>query len=564
MEQLIGKTFGQYQIEAELGRGGMAVVYKAYQPALQRYVAIKVLPPQLGMDPDFVKRFQHEAVAAAKLKHPHIVTIHDVGIAEGVNYIVMEFIEGQPLSAVIRQGGAMPPDRVARIIDQVASALDYAHRQGFVHRDIKPSNIMLGAEDHVTLTDFGIAKAMSGTRLTQTGTLIGTPEYMSPEQVRGLPVDHRADIYSLGIVAYEMLVGQVPFSGDTASVLYKQANELPPPIHARAINVPAHIAGAIERALAKDPGERFATASAFAQALSDGGPASVSAAPAAAPMRPKAVPTPPPVRPAAARPVRSWGIWAVGGVAIFVCAIGLLVIVGLAGRTLSMQSALVAQRPTVTSSALAAAPPAATATLSRATSAAAATSLIAAATSTPSPFGPALGTPSTSTPAPTRTSTPVPTRTPTPASTLTPNCPPVTGPFAGIWQSAQDKLGCAAGDAHGTWIAEETFEKGLMFWREDNDQICALFNGDGWRMYANDWREGDPGETCSSGTPITPVRGFGKTWCTAPGVRSGLGNATAPERGYNGTVQDYQRGQILRTDSGVTYVMYSGDGWETR
>lgn len=585
MEQLIGKTFGQYQIVSELGRGGMAVVYKAYQPALQRYVAVKVLPPQLGMDPDFVKRFQHEAVAAARLKHPHIVTIHDVGVADGVNYIVMEFIEGEPLSTIIRQGGAMQPERVARIVDQVASALDYAHQQGFVHRDIKPSNIMLGAGDHVTLTDFGIAKAMSGTRLTQTGTLIGTPEYMSPEQVRGLPVDHRADIYSLGIVAYEMLSGQVPFSGDTASVLYKQAHELPPPIHTRAISVSAPIAGAIDRALAKDPDQRFAAAGAFAHALAGSSPISAGSQPVAVAPPRAAVSAPPPTRRAPARPVRSWGLWAVGGVATLICALGIVAVVGLAGPTLSRKSVAVAPKPTLTAAAVAAAPR----TTALATQAAStATPLPPPATVTAygtasaakpgpaQPSGPVSTRTSTrvstqtsmppltrtSTPKPTQTFTPSPTQTSTP--TIPPGCPPVTGPFADIWQSAKDKLGCAANNAHSVWVAEEQFQKGTMFWRQDNDQVYALFAGGSWGVYANSWREGDAEETCSSGTPITPVRGFGKIWCTASGVRTSLGNATAPEGGYNGTVQDFERGLVIRTDAGETYVMYQGGKWEKR
>ena len=586
MEQLIGKTFGQYQIVSELGRGGMAVVYKAYQPALERYVAVKVLPPQLGMDPDFVKRFQHEAVAAARLKLPHIVTIHDVGAAGGVNYIVMEFIEGEPLSTVIRQSGAMQPERVARIVDQVASALDYAHQQGFVHRDIKPGNIMLGAGDHVTLTDFGIAKAMSGTRLTQTGTLIGTPEYMSPEQVRGLPVDRRADIYSLGIVAYEMLSGQVPFSGDTASVLYKQAHELPPPIRARAINVSAPIAGAIDRALAKDPDQRFATAGDFARALAGESPVSATPSPVAVPPR-ATVSTPPPARPAPARPMRTWGLWAVGGVATLICALGLVAVVGLAGRNSFRQSAAVPPKPTTTSAAVAAAPrmtalatqaastatplpPPATVTAYGTTSAVRpgpAQTSGPVSTRTTTPVSTRTSTPAlirTSTPKPTQTFTPSPTQTSTPTPTGPPGCPPVVGPFADIWQSARDKLGCAANSAHSVWMAEEPFQKGTMFWRQDSDQIYALFAGGSWGVYANTWREGDAEETCSSGTPITPARGFGKVWCTVSGVRTSLGNATAQEGGYNGTVQDFERGLVIRTDAGATYVMYRGGKWEKR
>ena len=266
VDKLVNKTLGQFQITRELGRGGMAVVYEAYQPALQRKVALKVLPPSLAQD-DFVRRFQHEAIAAAGLRHPNIVTIYDVSSEGHYNYIVMEFLEGRPLSEVIRTGGPMPLDRLCKIVEQVAQALDYAHQHGFIHRDIKPSNIMLDQADHATLTDFGIARALTGTHLTQTGTLIGTPEYMSPEQVTGEEIDARTDVYSLGIVAYEMVTGQVPFSGTTASVLYKQANTPPPPLRTHVPGVNPTVENVILRALAKRRDERYATAGQFAQAL---------------------------------------------------------------------------------------------------------------------------------------------------------------------------------------------------------------------------------------------------------------------------------------------------------
>ncbi|HHE73013.1 MAG TPA: serine/threonine protein kinase, partial [Chloroflexi bacterium] len=184
----------RYRILHQIGRGGMAVVYKAHQPALERYVAIKVLPQQFTFDREFVERFLREARAVARLNHPNIVTIHDVGQAGGTYYIVMEYVEESSLANLLRRQGALPPQQAAQIVAQVASALDYAHQQGFVHRDVKPSNILLGAGGVAKLTDFGIVKAAEGTRLTQTGTLLGTPEYMSPEQAKGLGVDHRTDI----------------------------------------------------------------------------------------------------------------------------------------------------------------------------------------------------------------------------------------------------------------------------------------------------------------------------------------------------------------------------------
>jgi len=260
MGDLIGKTLGQYQIVEEIGRGGMAIVYRAYQTSLQRYVAIKVLPPQFTFDTTFVQRFLQEARAAARLEHPHIVTIHDVGQQGDLYYIVMQELKGEPLNRLIQREGPLPLERVVRIVAQVASALDYAHAQGFVHRDIKPSNIIVGPDDHATLTDFGIAKAAEGTTLTKTGMLIGTPAYMSPEQVRGRRVDHRADIYALGVVCYEMLTGQVPFGGETPAVLHAHVYEPLPPLRSRRPDLPPALEKVLEKALAKEPEARYDSA----------------------------------------------------------------------------------------------------------------------------------------------------------------------------------------------------------------------------------------------------------------------------------------------------------------
>lgn len=318
MEDLVGKSLGQFQITRELGRGGMAVVYAAYQPALQRQVALKVLPPNLSYDDAFVRRFQQEAIAAAGLRHPNIVTIYDVGSQDGYNYIVMEYLEGRPLSELVRGGGPMPLGRAIKILEQVAQALDYAHQRGFVHRDIKPSNVMVDQNDHATLTDFGIARALTDAHLTQTGAVIGTPEYMSPEQVMGEEVDGRTDIYSLGIVAYEMTTGQAPFSGTTASVLYKQAHTLPPPLHTHVPGVSPAVEDVILRALAKRREERYSTASQFVQALS---------AAAARPL-PETVSALPPRQ----RPMR-WLPWVLGGGAILaVACVAIFVIAFLAKR----------------------------------------------------------------------------------------------------------------------------------------------------------------------------------------------------------------------------------------
>lgn len=287
LESLIGKVLGPYQIVSELGRGGMAVVYKAYQRTLDRYIAIKVLPPQFTFDTEFVRRFQREAKAAARLKYPNIITIYDVGEQNGLYYIVEEFVEGATLADIIHREGALPPARVAHIIVQVASALDYAHALGYVHRDVKPSNIMVGASDHAILTDFGIAKASEGTRVTKSGVMIGTPEYIAPEQIRGQVLDARADVYALGVVCYEMLAGRVPFQGDTARVLYAQVHEPPPALHALNARAPLAVEQVVTKALAKRPEQRYRTVGEFAAALGGalGVPAGIVTSPREGPTR---------------------------------------------------------------------------------------------------------------------------------------------------------------------------------------------------------------------------------------------------------------------------------------
>jgi tRNA A-37 threonylcarbamoyl transferase component Bud32 len=268
MDTMIGQTFGPYKITERIGEGGMAVVYKGYQQSLNRYVAIKVLRTELAQEKDFVTRFRREALAVAELSHPNILHVYDAGFAQGVYYIVMAYVDGGSLKDLVSQG-AVEIEYAISITCQLADALHHAHQRGLIHRDVKPNNILISRDGRPLLTDFGIAKALhESAGLTRTGTSIGTPEYMAPEQIQGQKVDGRTDIYALGIVLYEMLVGWAPFSATTpVAALYKQVNEPPPPLRQANINVPDWLEAVVTKALAKSPQDRYQQASDFDEAL---------------------------------------------------------------------------------------------------------------------------------------------------------------------------------------------------------------------------------------------------------------------------------------------------------
>lgn len=269
-QDIIGKHIGQYEVVGQIGQGGMATVYKAFQPSINRYVAIKILPSQYAQDPNFVKRFEHEARAIAALEHPHILPVYDFGTQDGLTYMVMRYVEGGTLSNLM--GQPMPAKQVVRLIGAVARALDYAHKQGIVHRDIKPSNILIDKNGEPLLTDFGIAKKLiegsGATQLTGSGTVLGTPAYMSPEQAKGQPVDGRSDIYSLGVVLYELLTGQQPYQAETPlGVVLKHVSEPLPPPHSVNPDVPAPLEQIVIKAMAKDPNQRYPSLAEMEQAL---------------------------------------------------------------------------------------------------------------------------------------------------------------------------------------------------------------------------------------------------------------------------------------------------------
>jgi serine/threonine protein kinase len=268
MADLIGQRLGQYEIVALLGKGGMATVYRARQLNIEREVAVKVIKSDLVDNPDFVRRFKREAETLASLNHRHILKLFDYGQEGNIAYLVMELLTGGSLADLIEQGKVAPP-AASRLLDQIASALDYAHRRGLIHRDMKPHNVLLDEDGNAVLTDFGIVKLLgNATVLTQSGSAIGTPAYMAPEQWRGQAVDARTDIYSLGIILYEMLAGRLPFVADTPfTMMHLHVNELPPPLRSLNPSLPSGVEPVIDKALAKDPDRRYESASALAQAL---------------------------------------------------------------------------------------------------------------------------------------------------------------------------------------------------------------------------------------------------------------------------------------------------------
>src|SRR4030095_16098745 len=266
-----GENVGPYRIIEQLGQGGMATVFKAYHALLDRYVAVKALHPAFNQDPNFEARFQREARVVAKLEHPHIVPVYDYAEHEKRPYLVMKFIEGDTLKAKLDKGSLSSED-IAKIVDAVGSALSYAHRQGVLHRDIKPSNVLVAKDGQMYLADFGLARiAQSGESTLSSDMIMGTPQYISPEQAMGKSdLDHRTDLYSFGVMLYEMVVGRVPFNADTPfSIIHDHIYSPLPLPHKVNPDVPEQVERVLLKALAKEREDRFEDANQLVNAFKE-------------------------------------------------------------------------------------------------------------------------------------------------------------------------------------------------------------------------------------------------------------------------------------------------------
>jgi serine/threonine protein kinase len=277
------QIIGKYRLIELLGRGGFSTVYRAEHMSLGNEVALKILNPSLAEDETFARRFRREARRTVMLDHPNIVRVLDLDKVDGQLFIAMEYVPNRDLRELLAEEGLLPLDRIVSFVRQLGSALDYAHRRGLIHRDVKPGNVLVRDDGIVKLTDFGLVKAAEGSQLTQTGTTLGTPAYMSPEQTRGETVDARSDLYALGVMAYEFVTGRVPFQGDTpVSVVYMHVHEMPPLPSVISQRAEGPIEPVLLKALSKDPAERYQTGGALADALAEAIYGSEEDSPAAA------------------------------------------------------------------------------------------------------------------------------------------------------------------------------------------------------------------------------------------------------------------------------------------
>jgi hypothetical protein len=509
---LTGQTLGQYRILEQIGRGGMATVYKAYQPSLDRYVAVKVLPPYLAQTANFAARFQREARAIARLNHPNILPVYDSGQEGELSYIVMRYVEAGTLQEML--GQPLPLDKVVELIAQVGGALDYAHHEGIIHRDVKPSNVLMDKGEWALLSDFGLARMMEASvQLTKTGIGIGTPVYMSPEQGQGIAVDGRSDVYSMGVILYEMLTGQVPYEAETPMAIVIKHISAPLPLP-RKIN--PHISEPVERVvlktLAKNPADRFQRMGEMVTALRKaavGKPEVTAVIPFTAEVElPKARAVVEETDRTGVPPAEKEEIPKVKESPL---------------KALSLRGALIAVAILI---------------------------LAAIGWMALNRFGKERG------PQPLRVHlTPVPTA---------PGPLDVVLGFGNIWHGrsdVQNGLGQPVTPQQGIPYAHQFFVTGgYLFERLDTRQIYVLYPTNEWEMYEDDWQEGQDIEDLTPPAGVyAPTEGFGKLWRKSPAVKSGLGWGSLPRTtGVDGAVQQFERGLMLFNGLGTKqiYTLY--------
>jgi serine/threonine-protein kinase len=579
----------RYRIEKLIGRGGMAEVYKAWDMRRQYNVAIKVMREDLAEDIEFVRRFRREAQALAALSHANIVRFYSLEREERLVFIVMDYVEGTTLRGRIMDAGGepLPLDKVAWIMEQSCAALHYAHSENVLHRDVKPGNIMIrinpltGHDERALVADYGIAKAADAA--TATTVMPGTPAYMSPEQCRSEVVDERTDVYSLGIVAYEMLAGRRPFVGDTATppttstrerIRWEQMHQQPPSLRQFNPAVSPEVEAVILKALAKKREDRWPTALALWKALAEALGTSVTQVYGPPIVEPPRVPPPPPGKEEPGEEPPSWTrvpLWAwLVGAAALVLLIFLLARAVVPGNPTPTAIPIVQitdTAPMAPATGAPTSPPTESDTPSppeptqtRHPTATRTANPTKSATPTRRPTATATRTLS-----PTSTATEIPTPTPTPPCNL-----PVDGQLAGAWE--RGRLGCPTARSIVTWAAWEPFERGYMLWRDDNDTVHVLYlrngtdpSGGTWEMRLDRWDGSNPNGVGMSPPPglREPIRGFGWLWREVlGGSQSQLGWATEEEKGFCANLQPFENGLIFHSST-ITYCKDELYNWAT-
>jgi serine/threonine protein kinase len=565
-ENLVGTRIGRYQLEALIGTGGVAAVYRALDTRTRgRRLAIKVLFPPPGAGPTLGERFRREAHTAARLDHPGILRVSDVGEADGHLFIAMELVEGASLQALLEARGRFDEATAAEVGAQVADALNYAHTQGVVHRDVKPSNILIDPQGRALLADFGVARALDDPSLTATGLTVGTPAYMSPEQASGhSDIDGRADLYSLGVVLYQMVTGRPPFQGSTPQVMHAHVYQ-PPPLPSSVAAVSPTMEAAILRALAKNRDDRYPSGAALAAALWPLVETTRTHQEAALRIGPPAYPR----RPRLFDARRAPSTWATAALvtllAVAIVGGGVWLVVG--GPSLAIP-------PTSTGAAPVAAVP--SPAFPSLTPTDTPFELQISPTASSSPGGSIASPTSTLPPPPSASPTPSPSPIPSPP-TFTPSpmptpCPQPAGAVFADWLASDasmvTQIGCPRGpvvQAAGAW---EPFEGGQMLWREDLRRIYVLHQAGAWRVYDDNWREGDLVWDTDLVPPAglyQPVRGFGLAWREEADVRDALGWATAEESSFDATFQAFDRAFLIA--DGITprfWALLSDGTWLAR